>query len=634
MANPNFPYTALDPSNSEVRLVKIHPGRIDEPITCSLAIVRLHEPECPKFEALSYFWGDPSILSSITVSGQSFNVTKNLAAALPNLRSEHQARVFWIDAICINQSDCEEQNSQVRLMGAVYRNASRVVVWLGEGTAESNNVFTFGSPVDNVEEPRSKSLETDGDAAAKAQHDLIHDIGCRPWFRRVWVIQEIALAREILVRCGRHEMAWETLRSQWEKLELASRTISIGASRPPAPPGGDNWADLAKTFPRLSRTRDLVQKAGQNLAPPHPSMGQLLAWHRTFEATEPRDKVYGLLGFHQLDDNGQLHPLLRPDYSENTTDQQVRINTAEFCILQDRRLDILTLCHPSAGDHQTATVPSWAPDWASTWTPPNSPSTLLLQKYNINSPPQLLRQLISTATSDSSFHDWRADGLSSEPRYTINRDKALLTTTGVRIDTITAVGLVCDHPSLETIFTWDMVMQDEFQLHAQSSTVMNFGSGIASQCSKLWARSSRSKERLLAPSTSANNPDEQHKPQVTAGLKDPYFGGGTLADAYLKTITLGRLFNGKKLGEQECSIFWEVNDHEEREEESHNSQTIKGLFNAIKQHPLHRRLLVTEKGYVGLGPASCEAYVQGCMKGEMAHMLKGDENVLEEFILV
>ncbi|OCL11348.1 heterokaryon incompatibility, partial [Glonium stellatum] len=58
-------------------------------------------------------------------------ITRNCEAALQTLRSEGEERISWVDAICINQDDIQERNSQVRLMPAVYHQATRVLAYLG-----------------------------------------------------------------------------------------------------------------------------------------------------------------------------------------------------------------------------------------------------------------------------------------------------------------------------------------------------------------------------------------------------------------------------------------------------------------------------------------------------------------------
>jgi Heterokaryon incompatibility protein (HET) len=82
---------------------------------------------CPSYEALFYVWGDPS-RSLIQCSGTTMYVTKNLKYALLQLRIDGKTRVLWIDAICLNQLDLQEQAQQVKIMSSIYSKAPHTVV--------------------------------------------------------------------------------------------------------------------------------------------------------------------------------------------------------------------------------------------------------------------------------------------------------------------------------------------------------------------------------------------------------------------------------------------------------------------------------------------------------------------------
>ena len=88
-------------------------------VECSLEIVKLDD--APPFEALSYCWGDISYTREIVVSSTTFAVTRNLYAALSELRYPNKSRLVWIDAICVNQQDTVERSQQVQLMHDIYR---------------------------------------------------------------------------------------------------------------------------------------------------------------------------------------------------------------------------------------------------------------------------------------------------------------------------------------------------------------------------------------------------------------------------------------------------------------------------------------------------------------------------------
>jgi hypothetical protein len=178
----------------------------------------------PEYEALSYTWGEERSPLSVKVKSHGLKrkfieVTQNLATALIYLRHKSDARVLWIDALCINQEDMEERSSQVARMADIYRLAHRVVVWLGpesdkDRSSEALSTLRgIGSQIE-VDWVLSEMRATnEGDSSwADTNIPLILDkkklnsllmVFNRPWFERLWVQQEIALANENAVLiCG------------------------------------------------------------------------------------------------------------------------------------------------------------------------------------------------------------------------------------------------------------------------------------------------------------------------------------------------------------------------------------------------------------------------------------------------
>ncbi|OCL14541.1 HET-domain-containing protein, partial [Glonium stellatum] len=114
----------------EIRLVTAKAGIQPDPIQCSFNYVSLNDS--PKYEALSYVWGDPNIRVPIVLDKHQFEVTQNLGLALQFLRLPKEDRMLWIDAICINQADSDERSARVQFMSNIYRDAHQVVSWLGD----------------------------------------------------------------------------------------------------------------------------------------------------------------------------------------------------------------------------------------------------------------------------------------------------------------------------------------------------------------------------------------------------------------------------------------------------------------------------------------------------------------------
>lgn len=116
------------------------------PCQCRLKEFDLNESEnYPKYEAISYVWGSPTGTFPIKCDGKVLLVTENCLSALYQLRRRVRSRVLWIDSICIDQTDTpgaiDERSVQIRLMGEVYRFASRVIIWFGPDLAHSWIIF-------------------------------------------------------------------------------------------------------------------------------------------------------------------------------------------------------------------------------------------------------------------------------------------------------------------------------------------------------------------------------------------------------------------------------------------------------------------------------------------------------------
>jgi hypothetical protein len=190
---------------------------------------------CLQYEALSYTWRSEHPDEDVIVkrNGQeqdviSFRIGGNLACALRSLRYQNTVRTLWIDAICINQESNEEKKKQVARMSNVYSSAFRVVVWLGVASADSTlameNLCYFGKQLvmtkDHWRLPRPGGVEgswAENKCILPYSQEVWAAIGNlldRPWYSRVWIIQEIQLAEHgALLHCGQDQMPWSYFRS-------------------------------------------------------------------------------------------------------------------------------------------------------------------------------------------------------------------------------------------------------------------------------------------------------------------------------------------------------------------------------------------------------------------------------------
>ena len=142
MDTTNYEYEPLQ-SPKHIRLLRLSEPESSDRLHYDLYQGSLEEPNStfPQYAALSYTWGKPEFNRSIIVNGRRLDITENLYAALQT--SNLNKHSIWIDAVCINQKDNLEKNTQVPLMTKIYSNATAAVIWLGEESEDSELALQF-----------------------------------------------------------------------------------------------------------------------------------------------------------------------------------------------------------------------------------------------------------------------------------------------------------------------------------------------------------------------------------------------------------------------------------------------------------------------------------------------------------
>ena len=137
-----FKHGPLDHQKSSIRLVTVLPDLSTEGyIQCSMRCTTTHA----RYTCLSYAWGEPNPKHLLLINGQQFYVQKNLFGFLENTRGQTKYKhvEYWIDALCIDQSNVAERNHQVAQMGMIYSKARYVIAWLGPLDCTLDNVLLY-----------------------------------------------------------------------------------------------------------------------------------------------------------------------------------------------------------------------------------------------------------------------------------------------------------------------------------------------------------------------------------------------------------------------------------------------------------------------------------------------------------
>ncbi|KAK6217776.1 hypothetical protein LQW54_003285 [Pestalotiopsis sp. IQ-011] len=249
-----YDYEELRTESKEIRVLVLYPGRFPEDIVAKISHVPLGGS---KYEALSYTWGavakdhrkvyikqdEPCDGDGGGLSALSFvSIRPNLFSALRYLRLPTVSRVLWIDSVCVNQEDKAERSREVARMDEIYSKAWRVIAWLGPDSSDTaiaietvkllsegvimewhRRTFTTvpGSAADMLRNRPGLSTLT------AAQWTALRSLITRPWFTRLWIRQEVALASRVIVVCGYYQAEWEDVDKVAILLEHSSARVYI-----------------------------------------------------------------------------------------------------------------------------------------------------------------------------------------------------------------------------------------------------------------------------------------------------------------------------------------------------------------------------------------------------------------------
>ena len=345
-------YSPLDATRKEIRLLHVHSGAWNDDVKCHLETVSLNDN--PKFNAISYVWGDPNITLPITIDGEPLAITRNLCNGLQRLRKTDETLIIYADAACINQSDVNERSQQVQLMGEIYSSAQEVFIWLGYGRESQAPVarpdiihwFKDGTDMKVLESYFEKDdLEHQPDEETEDALGLFVYLGTRamdihlsevpffdvkerklipkhkwpavvragntllsnPWWTRIWVVQETVLAREATVVYCNITVPWKVVT---DAVELSDRhdkycCEELKSSLP--------YSDVEIIDQLLSNMHSgagmmkEMKNRGRKL-----SLRQIMRQTHLRDAVDIRDKVFGILGL--VDDWRGASPVA-PDYN-------------------------------------------------------------------------------------------------------------------------------------------------------------------------------------------------------------------------------------------------------------------------------------------------------------------------------
>lgn len=579
-----FHYSTLDKTTHQIRLLKVLPrssGKSDVLVNCALTVVSLDE--ALSYTALSYVWGDERNRRPVLVDGSEMDVTKNLEEALRHLQPEGKSVLVWADAVCINQGDNVEKSHQIQLMRNIYETASVVLIWLGPGDIESDGVMDFlddfggqaleigissleNPDVQNIlgsdTKPHLRAIKEGLEKMIQRSGFEIPWLGLnsffsRPWFSRVWILQEVSVPQEgaaVFAR-GQKRLSFQRFTASLLFLDFfrMHSNFTKRVTREHGPQASKFFGDMARGYNRVQVGRVIASRrkyqregnrARESLFALMNRLHVVYTHMDKIGTTNPRDRIYALLGMAEE----ELGLSIEPDYSKSVC--EVFTNAAE-AFLNCGNFDILVLSQfPKSKRDDEPDLPSWVPDWTSH-----------------------IQRRYGNYRSDN-CHEADGQQKASISFASLPRGQKVLHIKGCAVDTITGLG----EPWLPTILDWQEWTRSESRCAAFFSSVAKFCAESDRLGHNIYKHpSQRLEAHWRIPCTNKTR-------QALGTICRPSDSGIELFEAYTYINNGGRDPSGR------------LNDF---------SVSVAG-YRLLMGDQFKRRPFISTRGYVGLTPSYSE----------------------------
>jgi hypothetical protein len=330
----------------------------------------------PPYLAVSYVWGDSRPKRRLPGG---FPLTKSVCEILSHISAEYERPLHvWIDALCIDQENLEEKRVQIPLMRDIFRKAIQIIAWVPDrprgnffaGTRR-HDLFTAADRITSYAKEKYKregfnmlkvKPEVRGCQCSRDQgRELLFTYGRlfdQMWFQRIWVFQEVVCGSCIVIICKIGTEAREIL---WDDLYLF--LVDNNLLQLDDDFGTGNQVYGSANVCSMAGRRYLQQLHGHESALTTPLQTLLIEASWAFEATDPRDKIYALLG---LSNDFQFQDL-KPAYAESLESLFTEVATLLLASEKSKarsRFAILSFAG-IGGQRRLCNIPSWVPDWTS-----------------------------------------------------------------------------------------------------------------------------------------------------------------------------------------------------------------------------------------------------------------------------
>ena len=366
----SYKYRSLE-SERHIRLLRLCKQKSPTVPRCELLHFDINTT--PPYKALSYTWGRKAPSIPLVVGDKHLLITSAVEEFLTYEWSTFTSKLFWIDAICIDQANNSEKETQIPLMTEIYQSAALVIVWLAPPEKSENSGFIRGAVLDSalsrsvmyMTEPNTLSAMTTPDSPF---HREVGMLLCHPWFTRTWIIQEIAVASDVHVLYKGTRFSYADI-AQLLRAAVSNPGQKLRIQQSFVFSLRDNHteenATAAKASVMLERAQTCTDRLDWIRETYRDGLGLtyplLLQYTLLFQSKDPRDKIFALYGL--LDSETASNN--QPDYTKSA--QQLSHDVAGYILQSSDWFEILRLAAQFYSGRKNTPVrcPSWVLDLGS-----------------------------------------------------------------------------------------------------------------------------------------------------------------------------------------------------------------------------------------------------------------------------
>jgi hypothetical protein len=386
-----------------IRLITLNHDNTSNTLSLTISLHSLDN--CPPFEAISYTWSQPTykydaldspIKTKVSIGPHTLSIPTNLYRGLFTISKLQSQGYLWADALCINQDDTIEKAIQISLMGDIFSQASRVIVWLGEDDLllpdfegfyydfrDAKTVFEKKNGIGSLmtKNPLNKAFVQDfwtlGWTDWTSRWSLyFRFFQHRRWFHRLWIVQEVALAKDLVLLCGNTAIPWKKMaaigsfirKSHWR------HPLATLLKKPFLSGVGDEVDNLLKYQRQASRIHggeEILKPLFRDVSGASTERETWFAYlqylcqeGRRFNCSLDQDHIYGLLGLAKRLLPEHMPCPVEVDYTLN---RKTLFTQITLQLLQELPT-LSTLSYATRPQNQwasTLSMPSWVPDYTS-----------------------------------------------------------------------------------------------------------------------------------------------------------------------------------------------------------------------------------------------------------------------------